>query len=98
MFFLIYTNAPNIIKIKLVTNIVHFFKLKFYLSLKRYTWIFHYLYNSITEKLIHKPDTIITKFNPMEMSSFLRLRGKRIHFTMLEEKIKKHSLTNYGKL
>lgn len=90
--------APSTIKIKLFTNIVYFFKLKFCLSLKRYTWIFHYLYDSIAEKLIHKPDTIITKFNPMEISSFLRLQGKRIHFKMLEEKIKKYSLPNYGEL
>lgn len=75
---------------------VYFFKLKFYLSLKRYTCIFHY--DSITGKLIHKPDTTITSFNPMEISGFLRLQGKCIHFKTLEEKIKKYSLPNYGEL
>jgi len=74
---------------------VHFFKLKFYLSLKRYTWIFHYSYDSITKKLIHKPDTTITNFKPMEISSFLRLQRNCIHFKTLEEKIMKNSLPNY---
>lgn len=77
---------------------VYFFKLKFYLSLKRYTWLFYYPHDSITEKLIHKPDTTITNFSPMEISSFLRLQGNCIHFKTSEEKIKKYSLPNYGEL
>lgn len=60
--------------------------------------MFYYPHDSITEKLIHKPDTNVNNFSPMEISSFLRLQGKCIHFKTLEEKIKTYSLPNYGEL
>lgn len=98
MFFPIYINAPNILKNKRIHQYGIFFQTKIlfvpqkiYLDFSLSIWV---NYREINPEARHNH----YQFQPHGDQQFLRLQGKCIHVKTLEEKIKKYSLPNYGKL